>query len=130
MGKKKRDKKKREQCDDSSGWWNAEDLDFDRHGRLVLKNPVLARRIVEAISRDGGLVVHITPEMSTKAISGLPNFRCPIPLLGCPNPNKTDCPDMLCGDRFLRSVSKPALDNPPDPAPESDGGQRAREVPQ
>jgi hypothetical protein len=59
-------------------------------------------------------VVHVTPEMSVQVLSDLQNIRCPIPLFGCPNPNKTECPDLICGDRLLKRVINAARDDPRD----------------
>ena len=33
--------------------WNREDIDFDRNGRLVIKNPALAREVLVVLEKNG-----------------------------------------------------------------------------
>lgn len=91
--KKRKDKKQKK--------WNRDDCDFDHAGRLVIKNPALAKRLARAMSTDGGLIVNIPPQ---SRIEGMPDVNCQLPLIGCIVVNKRGCVDEECGDWIMRVI--------------------------
>ncbi len=84
--------------------WNREDIDFDASGRLVIKNPALARELREQLKRNAcklELFAQLSPTQSTvtqdtddpcvSPISGDTLLTAPQPI-GPPQP-----PPNMCG---------------------------------
>lgn len=102
---------------DKATAWHTQDLDFDRNGRVVIKNPALARAIAKSIGSGGGLVFHFPhPDVHAVKPGDVPP---PTPLWRCMVPNRM-CPDSICGvDVFLVAHRAPGSD------PAHDGSEKA-----
>lgn len=109
------DDKKKKKERDSARPWNKDDLDFDRSGKLVIKNRALVRALGGALVRDRGLIIQFTPEPYPVPpnIGCPPNMDCRCPLILCPVPNKNECPDMYCGDVVVTTLPPPPGDEGP-----------------
>jgi hypothetical protein len=79
--------------------WNTEDVDFDRHARLEIKNKNLKRAIMEQLlgergDAEGTLVIHgtVAKKKIGKLCEDRENIICGIQPLGprCPNPSPVD----------------------------------------
>jgi hypothetical protein len=71
--------------------WNTKDLDFDARGRLIIHNPELANRILDAFNANGALrLVHDAPRTADTP------FPDPIP-----RPEPGPRPDAMCECEFL-----------------------------
>ena len=90
--------------------WNREDIDFDKDGRLVIKNPELAREIRNVLMRGAGkleLFAHLPPaqdELTQDKVTQDTATPCPDPECLEPDslgPKLPPPPPNMCGCRVV-----------------------------
>lgn len=76
---------------DSSTIWDTRDINFDKDGKLIIKNPELAKLIDDSLRNRRELTVEFGPVVGLCPVRLCPQ-GCPEPLGSCPEPgDMCDC---------------------------------------